>query len=254
MSYTKEGGNPYHRSWANPGPDMSGIVKLLAEISANSVTTYAERKEASEKFRQNVNKGLKKQEELRLNFPSFSEQAKKILESKGYAIYRLRGLSLQKMLDNNGVVRTWDRGATFEEEVSFKGEVAVNPYLLEVRGTSGKNFNAQKHIFNNFKTKLEKELPGVTAKIVNFADCVDLELAHKEKHERGILDRYFIGGVRTTTQMYPDHSIILNTSFTKRLELNITAYIKNTEGSQHVGLGALVLPRGSNWDGKTDYW
>ncbi len=253
MSYAEKGGNPYHRSWANPGPDMTPIIKTLARISANSVTTYAQRHEKSEQFAKLLNEGLKKQEELKLNFPSFSEHQKKTLEKQGYAIYQLSGLSLKQMLDDHSVVRTWNKEDLNEKEISFKGEVAVNPYRIEIRDTSGKDFKAQKHIFNNFKTKLEKQLPGVTAKMLSLADCIDLELAHKSEHGRGILDRYYIGGVRTTTAIYDGYNVVLNTAFSKSLKLNISI-LKNTEKSEHVGLGAIVIPTGSNWDGKTHYY
>ncbi len=248
MSYPDRD-NPHRRSWANPGPDMTGVVKILAEISANSVTTFKERQEASEKFRKALEEGAKRQEELRLNFPSFSKEQRIKLSEKGYEIYRLDGLTLEKMLDAHHVVRTWEKGLPFEQEVSFKGEVAVNPYKISLWDTYEKTFPEQKKVFLKFKKQIEKEIPGTTAILGKVADFVDLELAYKSRHGRGILDAFYTGGVRTRSRIKGDYFAVLNTDFSNRLGLNVS-YFKDSQASDFVSLGEIIVPTKSHWKPK----
>lgn len=228
---------------------MSGIVRILTEISANSVTTYKERRDAGLKYLKALESGAKREEELKLNFPSFSKEQREKLSAAGYEIYRLDGSTLQKMLDDNHVVRTWERELPFEQEVSFKGEVAVNPYKISLWDTYEKTFPEQKKVFLKFKKRIEKQIPGTKAILGKVADFVDLELAYKARHGRGILDAFFTGGVRTRSRIKGDYFAVINTDFSNRLGLNVS-YFKDSQASDFVSLGEIVVPTKSHWKPK----
>lgn len=244
MSYPEKG-NPYKRSWANI-PDNSGLVRIVARIAENSVTSAKERHEAAEKYRKALEESQKREIERLLTLPSFSSQERIELANMDYEIFRLDGLTFADMIDSNHAIRTWRREEPFEKEVSFKGEVAAHKYFPDLAHTDGKTFGEQKKIFQKFKKGIEEKMPGVTAKIGSLADFIDLELSHRLRYDRGILDRYFLGGVRTASKNLQGNFMVVNTSFMKRLELNMS-YLGADASSEFVGLGVIIVPKGSNW-------
>lgn len=250
MSWAEKG-NPYKRSWGSPPPDMTGIIRMISDGAKNSVTTYKERQERSQKFYDALVKAIEDEENWKLTHPSFSDEQIKKLNSRAFGVYRLNGVTLKSILDKKGIVRTWNEGAEFENDVSMECEVAACPFILH---DGYKTWAEQVKVFNKFRKKIREEIPGVDALIGRVVDYADLELSHKSKRfGRSILNYYQNGGVRTITP-YPSNENLIATIVSPQT-LNDTYRIDigpstGEEKASNIGILPLIIPTGIHYKGK----
>lgn len=242
MSYSEKD-NPYKRSWnsgSTVGHMTPGILNTLTPMPPGF---YEKAQENLEK----LENAIRKEEEWKLTHPSFSEEQHVELLKNGYEVFKLRGFTLKKIIEAKHVLRRWNTGLAFEEEKSMESEAAIPKYFVGLRDCENKTLDQQLELFKKFKRKMERQIPGVTAKVGNVADYAELELRYKENHNgKGFMYWYENGGIRTLNEYDRTYLAAINAPYNYSYTFNIWPTLREDK-SKYLVLAPILIPTGSHW-------
>ncbi|TSC53426.1 MAG: hypothetical protein LiPW16_392 [Microgenomates group bacterium LiPW_16] len=97
---------------------------------------------------------------------SFSPEARAALESKGYKIYSLRGLTIRNLIDAGKPF--WFVSPSLGNLISaLNSEVAINPKKLFLQDSFARVPDQQVKMVEKFSRQLEQMVPGVRAVVAD---------------------------------------------------------------------------------------
>ena len=236
MSYReRETGTIVHR-WPTDTSFSPRVIRMIADIAANSLTSFKERKERSQKYLDAFENARKEEKRLRLTHPSFSLEQRKSLHKLGYQFFRLRGNPLSDFY------KTDER---FGGEASMQTEVAVEGYANYLVGPGKKKFSRVLAAIDRFNKKIPREIPGVKAVIGRVSDYAELE-RHHQSYNFGKRLLYF--PTYTLTPAGKGQVATIEAVYGQSFSLNVGSIEKN-QSLESVSFMPLILPKSIGWDG-----
>lgn len=185
----------------------------------------------------------------------FSAEAKETLEKEGYLIYSLTGKSI-KDLKNEGMefdeyLNIHSGGfPVFENSKSMQSEIAIKSKELFLRHATGKNFDQQKAVVENFSQKISHKIKGVKAVIGEVSDYAELSFTYLNKTGKNLFDavgKEYDYGCYTRTKTLTPEGIVGTVAIFGRTDpdSNLSIYnggIDNLTRGRNVSIAPLIVP------------
>ena len=178
-------------------------------------------------------------------FGSFTQEQKVELESRGFEIYKLTGISMADMQDK--IEFATNVGPDFVKNLkSSVGEVAVvhTPGLFFLSNSSQKTLAEQQEIIDLFSARLSSDIPGVKAIIGEAADYIaiaDQDSRIQDERSRLFGLRY-AGSIRTSTTRGRYRSEKLSLARGMKKELHVMFWGDDLNQFKDLFVAPLIIP------------